>query len=311
MSDIKTVQLTDKDGNAISPFTPLSAVYYAYGEQGNKKLVNMETQFGSMDIERINNTHEEAIDSIITLSGESIEYVTQNKNFYDDSIYALSSTTQMLYDKQNPYVVSTTITPKPQANGATTFDFKYELKEKGSSIVGEYKTTITAKHNGSESIDELDGKVEYNTRLKTYSGFTVTYGYDRITAKCERTSVGGVYPSKSESSTVSAYYFIYGVSDKDSGLTENDAKELDFKYASSFGTVSIQIIQEKPWAWFLTPDPIYITGAKSGSYSFTLNTTGMNAETISIGGHMYRMYRSLKPQNPSIWNVDITVAQHN
>ena len=54
MSQIKTVQLRDRRGNKISPFVPASTVYYIYGEGDDKRLANIETLIGSVDIDKIN-----------------------------------------------------------------------------------------------------------------------------------------------------------------------------------------------------------------------------------------------------------------
>ena len=53
MSQIKTVQLRDRSGNKISPFVPASTVYYIYGEGDDKRLANIETLIGSVDIDKI------------------------------------------------------------------------------------------------------------------------------------------------------------------------------------------------------------------------------------------------------------------
>lgn len=292
MSEITTVHLTNESGTNISPFTPASSVYYVYGEEGNKKMVNMETKLGSIDIGRIDTAHEEAIDRIMALSADSVQYIEDNRDYYENDIEALSAITQRLYDKEFPFMVTQTITPT--LTGTTwSYNFRYNVTEESKPVSG---ATTTVKHfhynNGAETLVQT---YTSTNATETYSNIPLGYGYDRWTTNCVR-------GDKSRSVAETRYLCFYAANKK-SAITGSDLAGMDNTYTTNFTSATVKtVLNEKPYVWLVVPKPTQITNAKASGVEFSLG----EAVEVVVDGVPYNAYRSNVELGTVTWNITFT-----
>ena len=293
MSEITTVHLTNESGNNISPFTPASSVYYVYGEEGNKKMVNMETKLGSIDIGRIDTAHEEAIDSIMTLSADSVQYIEDNRDSYENDIEALSGITQRLYDKEFPFVLTQTITPT--LTGTTwSYNFRYNGTEESKPVSG---ATTTVKHfhynNGAETLVQT---YTSTNATETYSNIPLGYGYDKWTTNCVRGT------TKSGSVAETRYLCFYAANNK-AEITGSDLSGMTKTYTTNFTSATVStVLNSRPYVWLVVPKPTKITNAKASGVEFSLR----EAVEVVVDGVPYNAYRSNVELGTVTWNITFT-----
>ena len=294
MSEITTVHLTNESGTNISPFTPASSVYYVYGEEGNKKMVNMETKLGSIDIGRIDTAHEEAIDRIMALSADSVQYIEDNKTFYDNEINELSLITQRLYNKAFPFIVTQTITPT--LTGTTwSYNFRYNVTEESKPVSG---ATTTVKHfhynNGAETLVQT---YTSTNATETYSNIPLGYGYDKWTTNCVRGTKSG---SASETS-----YLCFYASNNKAEITGSDLSGMTKTYTTNFTSATVSTVLNRiPYDWLVVPKPTQIKNAKASGVEFSLREN--DPVEVVVDGVPYNAYRSNVELDTVTWNITFT-----
>jgi hypothetical protein len=228
----------------------------------------------------------------MALSADSVQYIEDNRDYYENDIEALSAITQRLYDKEFPFMVTQTITPT--LTGTTwSYNFRYNVTEEGKPVSG---ATTTVRHfhynNGAETLVQT---YTSTNATETYPNIPLGYGYDRWTTNCVR-------GTKSGSAAETRYLCFYASNNKPE-IKGSDLSGMTKTYTTSFtsATVSTELIVT-PYVWLVVPKPTKISNAKASGVEFSLR----EAVEVVVDGVPYNAYRSNVELGTVTWNITFT-----
>lgn len=293
MSQIKTVQLRDRSGNKISPFVPASTVYYIYGEGDDKRLANIETLIGSVDIDKINDLQDEAVSDIIELSGSSIEKIINERDSYQADINTLSALVQTIIEQQFILNVENEILTDVSSFPLTS-EYYYKVTE-GDSTASNINVIVTHQRNDGPETEIYNGGLAE----QSLTGDSTNLAWGRDIFKIKVTKQDG----KSNTKTDKRYVCIFGAYTDE--ITEGeliDPTKMGRVCVSSFSSANITTTLDKRYIWIVVPKYVFIQNVTSQGIDVSLVKRG----PYTIGGCEYNAYRSLEPLIPTQWSLSIT-----
>lgn len=289
MAELKTVQLTDKENNPISPYTPGCSVYFhSTNSQGKDVYTNMENMIGSMDIGRISGAQETAIEEIDDKRQWGLDKITEEGESYQRDINTLSGAVQSLYEKVFPLNVNVTIAPNVNT---MKYSYTYSITEYGQVVTG---ASVNVKQQKNSAAEQSIYSGSDGTKTLTTD---ITWGRDRYSITC-------VKGTNANSRTDTRYLLLYGSYGETmtAALLQNQSVMSREVRASVAFTPTVNTTTDKPYIWIAVPEYLTITKITSGGFDVTMN----QYVNIAVGDINYRAYRSKNPLQQNTWKLVIT-----
>jgi hypothetical protein len=284
MSDLRVVQLKDKNNNPITPYTSAASVYVHV----NEEWTNVETKIGGMDIDAIQGAQDAALDSIEEQRVASVNKIEEEGDSYRADINSLSGTVQTLDEKVFPLTITTSITP----NYSTLKNsYTYGITEYGQYVTG---TSVVVKRQSNASADETlySGSSSHQTLTPS-----ITWGRDIFKLSC-------VKGSKSSSKNDTRYLCVYGSYGEtiNASTLQNASVMSRILTTSASFSCTVNTTDAKKYIWVAVPEYLSISRITSAGFDVTMN----NYVNIQIGSINYRAYRSKNPLQVSTWSLVIS-----
>lgn len=282
--ELTIIQLKDKYGNPIAPFTLDESVPMANGK-------NAHEQIDYMNVDHIREIEGEVFESIEEATDNAVEDIQDSAEEYRYDINALSGSVMELDSYVFPLTISYRMTqsyPSTGYSNTITMDIT-EYQDRESELTQEY---ILKTING--------GEPKYIYHPEIYSTHATLV--DKIEGMREIFTFHAETATKSANITTTRYLCFYGASISPTMLPDI-ALRLNKTYTTgvSFNpTISTEFGQ---YIWLLVPNYLTINSVKSSGFDVTLN----EPEMINVGDYgTYKAYRTLNALDTATWPLIIS-----
>lgn len=295
MSDLRVVQLQDKNRNPITPYTAAASVYINV----NNEWTSVESQIGGMDIEAVEKAKNAALGSIDEQKTASLAKIEEEGESYRNDIDALSGQVKTLDEKVFPLSLDDrTIT----ANLSTmTYSYEYKVKEYGQLASG--VNVIVKRSRNSLTYEQLYAGTESSKKIEQ---IPVTWGRDRF-------NIRAVKGTKSNTKDDVRYLCVYGAYGEtlSEELIKNTSVMTGKSTTSASFSCTVNTTENRKYIWIAVPEQISISKITSGGFDVTMN----NYVTIQVGTKIdnnttiynnYKAYRSKNPLQMNTWNLSVS-----
>lgn len=294
--EITKVQLEDKEGYPIAPFTLAESVYMANGK-------NAQEQIEYMDIDKIHAEGEIATTAIINATIEAVQAIETSGATYREGINTVSGEVKTLETYAFPLSIKCDVTPYFHLGL-----YKDKIKTEIYEYVG-LKPTLT-RVSISKVVNDSRSVILYN---ETYppSDIEITNTIDGMK---ETYVVNAQTSTKSVSETATRYLCFYGVSTEEiitpssvTGMTPVLTSDVSFNptIETSYGE----------YIWLIIPNYLSINNVNISLHDFNNEDEYKDEKEknpsiyfmqLDVNGlGTYKAYRSNKALDNEKWELDI------
>lgn len=292
MIELKTVQLTDKDENRISPYTPGSSVYFhSKNTNGEDVYVNLDTKIGGIDVGRVSGAEETALSEIEDKKEWGLNKIETEGESYQNDINALSGSVNTLEEIGFPLKSNVIITPEV-GTVISTLDglYTYKVTEFGETPVSGSTITILQSLNGTPVMSETttNGEGSYSTHFG--------YGENVYSLVCQK-------GNKHISMDNSRYICMFGAYREtiNGSVLNNDMKKILTNGSEFYANVTTT--EDNQYIWIAVPESLTINKIMSDGFEVTLDA--LSPYSVEVNGALYNAYRSKQALLPNTWKLVI------
>ena len=294
MSDeLRIAQLTDNEGNPITPKVPASAVYVSV----NGSWTNAETVMGGVDVEAVAELQAESLSDIKDKRDSAVERIEEESGTYRRDIDELSGQVETLDAKVFPLEPIVSITTEV-TDKIPWYKYKYTIKEYGANAQNLTGVTVKWKSN-----DTNKGNINTEDPTAATKTLTVraTIGKDTFTLNAGSANGKKVGPKENN-----RYMCMYSVGNESLGANPAVyiSEQMNKAYTTSDSfSCTVTTTADDKYVWLAVPKYLTISKVMSGSFQFILNPALM----ITVGDIYYNVYRSKNDLQIAVWPLDITL----
>lgn len=269
--DLRVVQLEDKVGNPIAPFTLAESVTLSNGR-------DVQEQVEYMDIDNIHTEEVEALAAIGDAIENAVEDIQDAGSTYRTEINQLSGSVETLDSYVFPLTISYSITPdfvqRPYTN-----TIRLDISEYQGSDPILTSSSVQKSVNGSEP------KYIYNPLLNP-AHVNIT---DIIEGMKEDFIFNAETSTKSDTKRCTRYLCFYGATNA-SAMTSSVAMGLTKILTTTVSFNPTIKTTYGQYIWLIVPNYLSINSVKSSGFDVTFNPP----EYLNIGGYgTYKAYRTI------------------